>query len=154
MQTDNSSIQTMNKSYTLDQLPLIAEQIIKEHPEHRLLAFYGKMGIGKTTLIKAICNYLGVTDTVGSPTFSIVNQYLTKNNYTLYHFDFYRLKKIEEAYDIGYEDYFYSDNYCFIEWPEKIESLLPTECLKIFIDEEDGIRNIKIQPNNANKITE
>jgi tRNA threonylcarbamoyladenosine biosynthesis protein TsaE len=134
----------MNESFELDQLPLIAEQIIKAHPESRIMAFYGKMGVGKTTLIKAICDKLGVTDTVGSPTFSIVNQYLTKNNHTLYHFDFYRLKKIEEAYDIGYEDYFFSGNYCFIEWPEKIEALLPSECLKMHLEEADGIRNIKI----------
>lgn len=138
---------TVNESFTEDQLPQMAARIINDNPHSRIMAFYGKMGIGKTTLIKAICDYLEVTDIVGSPTFSIVNQYLTQNNNTLYHFDFYRLKKQDEAFDLGYEDYFFSGNYCFIEWPEKIEALLPDDCMKVYLDEEDGLRNIsyKIQ---------
>ncbi len=133
----------VTENYLENQLPYMAEKIINDHPENRIFALYGKMGVGKTTLIKAICNYLDVTDIVGSPTFSIVNQYLTKSGHTLYHFDFYRLRKLEEAYDIGYEDYFFSGNYCFIEWPEKIESLLPEDCIKIYLEENNGIRNIR-----------
>ncbi len=132
----------VNEYFTEDQLPKVAAQIINDNPQCRIMAFYGKMGIGKTTLIKAICHYLDVTDIVGSPTFSIVNQYLTQSNNTLYHFDFYRLKKQDEAFDLGYEDYFFSGNYCFIEWPEKIEALLTDDCLKVYLDEKDGLRNI------------
>lgn len=135
----------INKDFTEDQLASIAEMIVKDNPRARILAFYGKMGVGKTTLIKAICKYFNVTDIVGSPTFSIVNQYLSESSNSYYHFDFYRLKKIEEAYDIGYEDYFYSDNYCFIEWPEKIETLLPEDCIKIYLEEQDGLRNIRYE---------
>ncbi len=138
---------TVNENFTEDKLPQMAARIINDNPNSRIMAFYGKMGIGKTTLIKAICHHLEVTDIVGSPTFSIVNQYLTQNNNTLYHFDFYRLKKQDEAFDLGYEDYFFSGNYCFIEWPEKIEALLPDDCMKVYLDEKDGLRNIsyKIQ---------
>lgn len=135
----------VNKDFTEDQLASIAEMIVKDNPRAKILAFYGKMGVGKTTLIKAICEYFNVTDIVGSPTFSIVNQYLSENGNSFYHFDFYRLKKIEEAYDIGYEDYFYSGNYCFIEWPEKIETLLPEDCIKIYLEEQDGLRNIRYE---------
>ncbi len=135
----------VRKDFTQEQLGSIAEMIVRDNPRARILAFYGKMGVGKTTLIKALCEYFKVTDIVGSPTFSIVNQYLSENSNTLFHFDFYRLKKLEEAYDIGYEDYFYSGNYCFIEWPEKIESLLPENCLRIYLEEQDGLRNIRYE---------
>ncbi|TVQ10703.1 MAG: tRNA (adenosine(37)-N6)-threonylcarbamoyltransferase complex ATPase subunit type 1 TsaE [Bacteroidetes bacterium] len=135
----------VRKDFTQEQLGSIAEMIVRDNPRARILAFYGKMGVGKTTLIKALCEYFKVTDIVGSPTFSIVNQYLSKNSNTLFHFDFYRLKKLEEAYDIGYEDYFYNGNYCFIEWPEKIESLLPEDCLRIYLEEQDGLRNIRYE---------
>ena len=106
-------------------------------------AFYGKMGAGKTTFIKAICEEMGVDDVITSPTFAIVNEYETSEEDTIYHFDFYRIKKIEEVYDMGYEEYFYSGNLCFIEWPELIEDLLPEDATKVTIEEaEDGSRVI------------
>lgn len=119
----------------------------------KVIAFYGKMGAGKTTFIKALCEELGVEDVITSPTFAIVNEYEVNDNssrYTLhtslktiYHFDFYRIKKIEEVYDMGYEDYFYSGNLCLIEWPELIEDLLPEEALCVTIEEQsDGSRLI------------
>ena len=134
---------TFTRKFTLAELDSVAEKLLADNPEARLVAFYGSMGVGKTTLIKAICNQLKVKDIVGSPTFSIVNQYLTQSGEVLHHFDFYRMKKLEEAYDIGYEDYFYGGNYCFLEWPEKIEELLPDECLKIFLEEDNGARVIR-----------
>ena len=91
------------------------------------------MGAGKTTFIKAICHYLGAVDIVQSPSFAIINEYRTKQGESVFHFDFYRIRKIEEAFDIGYEDYFYSGSYCFIEWPELIEELLPEETVKVYI---------------------
>ena len=112
-----------------------------------VIAFYGKMGAGKTTFIKALCEELGVEDVITSPTFAIVNEYSLplggKLEGTLYHFDFYRIKKIEEVYDMGYEDYFYSGNLCLIEWPELIEDLLPEDALRVTIEEQpDGSRII------------
>jgi tRNA threonylcarbamoyladenosine biosynthesis protein TsaE len=101
------------------------------------------MGAGKTTFIKAICEEMGVDDVITSPTFAIVNEYETSEEDTIYHFDFYRIKKIEEVYDMGYEEYFYSGNLCFIEWPELIEDLLPEDATKVTIEEaEDGSRVI------------
>ena len=100
--------------------------------QEKIFVFQGDMGAGKTTFIKAIAHAMGVTELVSSPTFSIVNEYLA-NDQTIYHFDFYRIKSLQEAYDIGYEEYFYSGNYCFIEWPERIEELLPENYLKIEI---------------------
>ncbi|TVQ83540.1 MAG: tRNA (adenosine(37)-N6)-threonylcarbamoyltransferase complex ATPase subunit type 1 TsaE [Bacteroidetes bacterium] len=133
------------ESFTENQLGEVAQKLLKLNPDSRIFAFYGAMGAGKTTLIKAICNQLDVTDTVGSPTFSIINQYLTRHGENLYHFDFYRMNKLEEAYDIGYEDYFFSGNYCFIEWPEKIETLLPEGCCRVYLKEEDGLRYISFE---------
>lgn len=136
----------MDKKFTESQLKGIAKELIDNHPGSRIFAIYGKMGVGKTTLIKAICQYLEITDIVGSPTFSLVNQYKTHDNQSVFHFDFYRLKKLEEAYDIGYEDYFYSENYCFIEWPEKIQSLLPEDCVKVYLEEEsNALRRISYE---------
>ena len=110
--------------------------------EH-VFAFYGSMGAGKTTFIKAICEELGVGDVVTSPTFAIVNEYQTANGGTIYHFDFYRIKKLEEVYDMGYEDYFYNDALCFIEWPEMMEELLPDNAVRINIKENaDGTRTV------------
>ncbi len=137
----------LHAEFTESQLPEIAARILMDNPSQRLLAFYGKMGVGKTTLIKEICRQLKVKDLVGSPTFSIINQYITPDGNSLYHFDFYRMKSLEEAYDIGYEDYFFSGNYCFIEWPEKIETLLPESCLKIYLEEHEGIRTISYHTN-------
>ncbi|NVO04349.1 MAG: tRNA (adenosine(37)-N6)-threonylcarbamoyltransferase complex ATPase subunit type 1 TsaE, partial [Bacteroidetes bacterium] len=116
---------------------------LKSIENHKVIAFYGKMGAGKTTFIKAICLKLGVVDNISSPTFSIINEYKTSESETIYHFDFYRIKNISEAFDLGYEDYFYSNSFCFIEWPEKIEDLLPENCLKVSIEEENNIRTIR-----------
>ena len=113
--------------------------------KNKVVAFYGPMGVGKTTFIKALCKALGVVDIVNSPTFSIVNEYSTKDDGVIYHFDFYRIEKPEEAYDFGYEDYFYSTSLCLIEWPEKISELLPEETLRIKITEEnDGSRTFEL----------
>ncbi|MFW5758180.1 MAG: tRNA (adenosine(37)-N6)-threonylcarbamoyltransferase complex ATPase subunit type 1 TsaE [Bacteroidota bacterium] len=125
------------------QIPLVAQKLLNTFPRKRVFAFYGEMGSGKTTLIKGICNYLGVSDTVTSPTFSIVNEYHTFEGSVVYHFDFYRINKMEEALDMGYEEYFFSGNYCFIEWPEKIENLLPRDCQKLYIYEYDKKRQLK-----------
>ena len=127
------------------ELKSVAEVLLKTFPDHRFFSFYGELGAGKTTFIKFICEALQSIDVVSSPTFSIVNVYKTKNFTEIFHFDFYRLKSLEEVYDIGYEDYFYSESYCFIEWPEKIESLLPEKNVKIFIDVDysDGSRIIR-----------
>ena len=112
--------------------------------EHRVFAFYGSMGAGKTTFIKAICEELGVNDVITSPTFAIVNEYSTPSN-PIFHFDFYRIKKLEEVYDMGYEDYFYSGALCFIEWPELIEELLPADAVKVsIVEQEDGTRVVEL----------
>jgi tRNA threonylcarbamoyladenosine biosynthesis protein TsaE len=110
-----------------------AKQLIAAHPAGRIFAFYGQMGTGKTTFIKAICHELGVTDIVQSPTFSIINEYKTVKGEPVFHFDFYRIKKLEEVFDIGYEDYIYSGSYCFLEWPELIASLLPEDVIPVRI---------------------
>jgi tRNA threonylcarbamoyladenosine biosynthesis protein TsaE len=128
----------------LSDLNHVAEKIISVYNNDRIFCFYGIMGSGKTTLIKSICNYLGVKNLTSSPTFSIVNEYITIKNEILYHFDFYRIKSISEVYDIGYEDYFFSGNYCFIEWPEKISELLSIDFVKIDIKEtsDNSLRTI------------
>lgn len=118
---------------TEQELPKIAEQLIDVFGKNRVVLFYGEMGAGKTTLIKQLCKVLSVEEETTSPTFSIVNEYLSKNNQTIYHFDFYRIEEEAEVFDLGYEDYFYGGNYCFIEWPEKIPNLLPEENVKVEI---------------------
>lgn len=118
-----------------------AGQLLETYPKARVFAFYGRMGAGKTTFIKEICRQLGAGDIVQSPTFSIINEYRTAGGDSLYHFDFYRISKPEEAFDIGYEDYLYSGSYCFIEWPELIEDLLPGETVRVTISG-DSIREI------------
>lgn len=127
---------------SLDDLREAARQFIQAMGEHTVFAFYGKMGAGKTTFIKALCEELGVTDPITSPTFAIVNEYRSDTTGELiYHFDFYRIKKLEEVYDMGYEDYFYSGALCLIEWPELVEDLLPGDAAKVTIEErEDGHR--------------
>lgn len=122
-----------------------AKQFVAALEENTVFAFYGKMGAGKTTFIKAVCEELGVEDVITSPTFAIVNEYRSETTGELiYHFDFYRIKKIEEVYDMGYEDYFYSGALCFIEWPELIEELLPGDAVKVTIEEnEDGSRIVR-----------
>ena len=125
-----------------------ARLFIEQIGEHKVFAFNGKMGAGKTTFIKAICEELGVNDVITSPTFAIINEYRTSPKgrlveTTIYHFDFYRIKKLEEVYDMGYEDYFYSGALCFIEWPELIEELLPENTVKVCITENgDGTRSV------------
>lgn len=121
-----------------------AKQLLENFPDDRVFAFYGAMGAGKTTLIKAICRTLGSKDNITSPTFALINEYTTDQDYIIYHFDFYRIKKLDEAYDLGYEDYIYSGNYCFIEWPEMIEPLLPEGIVEVRIREaEQGVRIIE-----------
>lgn len=110
-----------------------AKQLIAEFPASRIFALYGLMGAGKTTFIKAVCLELGVMDIVQSPTFSIINEYKTGEGNSIFHFDFYRIKKTEEVFDIGYEEFIYSGSYCFIEWPELIESMLPEDTIRIRI---------------------
>lgn len=128
-----------------DQLDEVAREIIKAGEKEAVWLFTGEMGVGKTTLIKAICRQKRVLDEVKSPTFSIVNEYLTEADETLYHFDFYRLEKQEEALDIGLEEYLYSGNLCMLEWPEKIEGLLPQQFLRIDLAEQaDQSRLIKL----------
>ncbi|MBK7213101.1 MAG: tRNA (adenosine(37)-N6)-threonylcarbamoyltransferase complex ATPase subunit type 1 TsaE [Bacteroidales bacterium] len=118
---------------SVNELEKIAGKLLNTYPNGRIFAFYGQMGAGKTTFIKAICKQLEVRDTVNSPTFAIVNEYLRNDGSKIHHFDLYRLKSWEELLDIGYEDYFYSGNYCLLEWPEKIEQLLPEEAIKVSI---------------------
>lgn len=125
------------KSYTVANvadLSDVARDFLHTFQQHRIIAFYGSMGAGKTTFIKALCDSLGVADTVNSPSFAIVNEYSVPGDGLIYHFDFYRLKNVAEAYDMGSEDYFYSGNYCFVEWPEKIEELIPQKHLKVTIE--------------------
>ncbi|MEX6625822.1 tRNA (adenosine(37)-N6)-threonylcarbamoyltransferase complex ATPase subunit type 1 TsaE [Tenacibaculum salmonis] len=137
----------MNKNYSLNELPQIAEEIIKNAP-HKVLLFNGEMGVGKTTLIKEICKKLGIEDVAHSPTFSLVNEYQTKNNDIVYHFDFYRIEDEEEAYDMGIEEYLYSNNWCLIEWSENVKNLLPLDAVAInIILLENGQRNIQLKTN-------
>ena len=114
----------MNIIFSIDQLNEVAQQIIANNPK-KVILFHGEMGVGKTTLIKQLCKTLGVTGATSSPTFSLVNEYETNNNQLVYHFDFYRLNNEVEALDMGIDDYLYSSNWCFIEWPEKIPNLIP-----------------------------
>ena len=122
-----------------------AKQFIEHMGDGKVFAFYGKMGAGKTTFIKAICEELGVDDVITSPTFAIVNEYQSATTGdSIYHFDFYRIKKLEEVYDMGYEDYFYSGSLCFLEWPELIDDLLPEDATKVTIEAtDDGGRVVK-----------
>ena len=119
-------------------LDQVSDCLIDMSQKCPIVAFYGSMGVGKTTLIKNLCHRLNVTDEVNSPTFAIVNEYLTDDGEPIYHFDFYRIKKLEEAFDIGYENYFYSGNLCLIEWPEMIETLLPEEYIRVAIEHGDN----------------
>lgn len=119
----------IKRSYSLSELSEVAAWVIRHAGPQKLWCFYGEMGAGKTTLIKEICNQFGLNQNVSSPTFSLVNEYRLPNGKTLYHFDFYRIKSIEEVYDIGYEEYFESGNICLIEWPEMIEEILKDETL-------------------------
>ncbi len=135
----------MDVTYTLDDLPIIAKQIIAQ-ATHKTLLFYGDMGVGKTTLIKELAKQLKVEDVVSSPTFSLVNEYLSREGQTIYHFDFYRIEDETEALDIGVEDYFYNDAWCFIEWPNKVKNLLPLNAVELHLSiNEDQTRTISIK---------
>jgi tRNA threonylcarbamoyladenosine biosynthesis protein TsaE len=120
----------------ISHLPEIVSDIIDFTGDCRIILFEGELGSGKTTIIKSICNHLNVIDNVSSPSFSIINQYLTDGGLTIYHFDFFRIKSVEEALDIGTEEYFYSGDLCLIEWPSKVESLIPGNHVLVNIDVE------------------
>jgi tRNA threonylcarbamoyladenosine biosynthesis protein TsaE len=125
----------------LSEIHQAARQFLAEIDNQNVFAFYGDMGAGKTTFIKALCEELGVQEPVTSPTFAIINEYRDKKGKSIYHFDFYRIKKLEEVFDFGYEDYFYSGNLCFIEWPELVESLLPENVVRLSLRQtENGAR--------------
>ena len=130
----------------LNEYPEAAKRFIALMGDRKIFAFYGKMGVGKTTFIKSLCEALGVTDTVNSPTFAIVNEYADGNGEPIFHFDMYRIKSVAELYNLGYEDYFFSDALCLIEWPELAEELLPEDTAKVtIVEEEDGTRTITVE---------
>ncbi|HBS86645.1 MAG: tRNA (adenosine(37)-N6)-threonylcarbamoyltransferase complex ATPase subunit type 1 TsaE [Bacteroidetes bacterium GWF2_38_335] len=126
----------------ISEIERAAARFIELTDSAKVIAFYGEMGAGKTTFIREICRQYGVVDEVNSPTFSIVNEYHTAQGEIFYHFDFYRIKNLTEAFDLGYEEYFYSGNKCFIEWPEKAEQLLPADCLRVKIIPDGNKRDI------------
>ena len=130
----------------IDSIHDAAKQFVAAMGEATVFAFYGKMGAGKTTFIKAVCEEMGIDDVITSPTFAIVNEYRAETTGELvYHLDFYRIKKLEEVYDMGYEDYFYSGAVCFIEWPELVEELLPEDAVRVRIEENaDGSRTVSL----------
>lgn len=128
----------------LGQLNVIAKQILEHTLPHKKFAFYGEMGVGKTALIKSLSLQLGVSDVVSSPTFSIVNEYLINESNKIYHFDFFRIEDEQEAYDMGYEEYFFSNAYCFIEWPEKITNLIEEDMVSIKMSIEGTVRKIEV----------
>ena len=133
----------------LEEYPQAAKWFTQFLQQGRIFAFFGKMGSGKTTFIKSLCEELGVEDTINSPTFAIVNEYEDRDANTIYHFDFYRIKSLAEVYNMGYEEYFYSNAYCFLEWPELVEELLPEEHIRVDITENsDGTRELKVTINN------
>lgn len=126
---------------SIEEIAVAAKEFMAAMGERKVFAFYGKMGAGKTTFIKAVCEELGVEDVINSPTFAIVNEYVDGQGEPIYHFDFYRIKNQQEVMDLGYEDYVYSGHVCFMEWPELIENLLPDDAVKVTIEEEiDGGR--------------
>ena len=116
---------------SVEELPAVAEELLRSRPEARVFAFYGELGAGKTTLIKAVCKALRAQDIVQSPSFAIINEYRLPDGEPVFHFDFYRIRKLEEVYDLGYEDYFFSGHYCLIEWPELTGDLLPEGTVKV-----------------------
>ena len=133
------------KIKSLDGIADAARQFVDAMGENKVFAMFGPMGVGKTTFVKAVCEILGVEDTITSPTFAIVNEYRTNTGGQIFHFDFYRIRKVEEVYDMGYEDYAYSGAVCFLEWPELIEELLPEDAVRVTLsEEEDGTRTITL----------
>ncbi|MCX6310852.1 MAG: tRNA (adenosine(37)-N6)-threonylcarbamoyltransferase complex ATPase subunit type 1 TsaE [Bacteroidetes bacterium] len=128
----------------INEIQKTAIDFLKNLPNQKIFAFHGDLGAGKTTFIKALCEKLGVKDQMSSPSFSIVNEYNSENGNSIYHFDLYRLKSPQEAFDIGMEEYLYSGNYCFIEWPERAEGILPKETVHVKMVVEDGRRIISV----------
>jgi tRNA threonylcarbamoyladenosine biosynthesis protein TsaE len=134
------------KIKSIEEIAVAAKEFVTAMGDRKVFAFYGKMGAGKTTFIKAVCEELGVEDVINSPTFAIVNEYVDGKGEPVYHFDFYRIKNLQEVLDIGYEDYVYSGHVCFMEWPELLENLLPDDAVKVTIEEEmDGGRVVQIE---------
>ena len=145
--TDSPTDAVRIKMASLSDLPSAARQFANAIGDRTVFAFYGKMGAGKTTFIRAVCEALGVADVINSPTLAIVNEYLDGTGQPIYHFDFYRVGKEQEALDIGYEDYVYSGNLCFMEWPEQVENLLPPDAVRVSIEElPEGGRLVTIFP--------
>ena len=128
----------------LDALPEVAKLFLRDFSASRIFAFHGDLGAGKTTFIKVLCEQLGVKDAMSSPSFSLVNEYRDEKNNPIYHFDLYRLKSPQEAFDIGMEEYLYSGNYCFVEWPERAAEILPDDTVHVHIREENGARQIRV----------
>lgn len=124
------------------ELPAVARKLLRSFPDNRVFAFYGEMGVGKTTFIKAICHELGVEENTMSPTFAIINEYKNRDLQSIYHMDFYRINSLEEVFDIGYEEYLFSGQFCLLEWPGMIEPLLPADTVKVFISGE-ALREIR-----------
>ena len=134
------------KIKSIEEIAVAAKEFVTAMGDRKVFAFYGKMGAGKTTFIKAVCEGLGVEDVINSPTFAIVNEYVDGKGEPVYHFDFYRIKNLQEVLDIGYEDYVYSGHMCFMEWPELIENLLPDDAVKVTIEEKtDGGRVVQFE---------
>jgi tRNA threonylcarbamoyladenosine biosynthesis protein TsaE len=129
---------------SIEELPKIAAEFLSAFSSSRIFAFHGDLGAGKTTFIKVLCEQLGVKDAMSSPSFSLVNEYRDEKNNPVYHFDLYRLKSPQEAFDIGMEEYLYSGNYCFVEWPERAIEILPEDTVHVHIREENGSREIKV----------
>ncbi len=138
------SIEKTYRAECPESLDEIARDLLDAFPASRVFAISGPMGVGKTTFIQALCRALGITDTVSSPTFSMINHYKDPRGKDIFHFDFYRVNKLEELYDIGYEEYVYSGNYCFVEWPEMMDHLLPEHSIRVGMEEtEKGTRVIR-----------
>jgi tRNA threonylcarbamoyladenosine biosynthesis protein TsaE len=134
------------KIKSIEEIAVAAKEFVTAMGDRKVFAFYGKMGAGKTTFIKAVCEELGVEDVINSPTFAIVNEYVDGKGEPVYHFYFYRIKNLQEVLDIGYEDYVYSGHMCFMEWPELIENLLPDDAVKVTIEEKtDGGRVVQFE---------
>jgi tRNA threonylcarbamoyladenosine biosynthesis protein TsaE len=143
MQTTEDSLRISGIGLT--ELPAAAKNILESIGNETVIAFYGEMGAGKTTLIKELCRQLGSRDNITSPTFALMNEYRTDPGKKIFHFDFYRIDSVTEAFDMGYEDFFYSGNLCLVEWPEKIKQLLPQNCLSVFITVENNLRTITVR---------